>query len=69
MRTTRLQNQWSGVRILPLLPLLGTKRPSVNPEGLWFLGFADILNVYGYQRLKNPAWFEGFFKSDLCLFL
>ena len=33
------------------------------------MGFVDILNVYGYQRLKNPAWFEGFFKSDRCLFL
>ena len=38
-----LQNQWSGVRILPLLPLLGTKEALGITQGSFLLWLANHL--------------------------
>ena len=68
-----LQNQWPGVRILPLLPILGTeKAPGCNRGPLVFRvcrHFADILFDDHLHRPLFDPWSKCLLKSDDRLFL
>ena len=49
--TIRLQNQWPGVRMLPLLPILGINKPT---ETSWWAYYFEIWSRSGHDNMLDP---------------